>query len=196
MVAKVCSWCGSRLGASAAMAASRTPPRRGVSAAWTAAGTARTREPIRTASARTVTSVRWRRMSILREPDVLELLIGEVTRRSYPVLHFGPVHDVARPPEARHVVGVLQHDLLDLDADLAPFLNHVHGEVLVGELDVAVFQHHLEPVRVARVGQEPPGLGPVLLGVPAEARKLFELGLRHRPLGSRTGQRPDVPETR
>src|SRR5437879_9825317 len=111
MVAKVCSWCGSRLGASAAMAASRTPPRRGVSAAWTAAGTATTREPIRTASVRPVTSVRWRRMSILRQPDVLELLIGEVARRSHPVFHLGPVHDVPRPPETRQVVGVLQHDL-------------------------------------------------------------------------------------
>jgi hypothetical protein len=28
MVANVCSWCGSRLGASAPMAARRTPPRR------------------------------------------------------------------------------------------------------------------------------------------------------------------------
>src|SRR5262245_55141338 len=40
MVAKVLSWWGSRLGASAAMAASRTPPRRGVSAAPAAPGTA------------------------------------------------------------------------------------------------------------------------------------------------------------
>src|SRR5712692_1536609 len=97
MVANVCSWCGSRLGASAAMAASRTPPRRGVSTASTPAGIAAIAEPIRTLSARTVNSVRdgwtvairhlrgaWATghssASILREPDVLQLLVGEVAR--------------------------------------------------------------------------------------------------------------------
>src|SRR4029453_8562808 len=115
MVAKVCSWCGSRLGASAAMAASRTPPRRGVSAACTAAGTDEIGEPIRTASPKTAKIVEWRRMSILRQPDVLKLLVREVARRSHPVLHLGPVHDVARPPEARGGVRGLQPDFLKLD---------------------------------------------------------------------------------
>src|SRR5262245_6029069 len=114
MVANVLSWCGSRLGASAAMAASRTPPRRGVSDVCPAAGAAETSEPVRTQSPTTATIVRWRRMSILREPHVLELLVGEVTGRRHPVLHLGPVHDIPRPPEPGDVVRVFQHDLLEL----------------------------------------------------------------------------------
>ena len=50
-VAKVCSWCGSRLGASAPMAASSTPPRRGVSCASTGADRTPATVPIRTPSA-------------------------------------------------------------------------------------------------------------------------------------------------
>src|SRR5215468_7228551 len=115
MVAKVCSWCGSRLGASAAMAASRTPPRRGVSDACAAAGAAEPKTPLRRQSPTTATIIRRFRMSILRQPHVLELLIGEVARRSHPVLHLGPVHHVPRPPETGDVVGVLQHDFLELD---------------------------------------------------------------------------------
>src|SRR5262245_17528117 len=117
MVAKVCSWCGSRLGASAAMAASRTPPRRGVS--WPAARSGTRSEPSSAKSAKPLTSAGWRRMSILREPHVLELLVREVTGRGDPVLHLGPVHDVARPPQTGDVIGVLQHDLLQLDDQLA-----------------------------------------------------------------------------
>src|SRR5207249_10098629 len=105
------------------MAASRTPPRRGVSA-WTVTGATTTREASRPQSPTTAMIVRWRRMSILRQPDVLELLIGEVARRSHPVFHLGPVHDVPRPPETRQVVGVLQHDLLELDDEL-PALHRV-----------------------------------------------------------------------
>src|SRR5262249_60199684 len=59
------------------------------------------------------------RMSVLREPDVLELLIGEVARRSHPVFHLGPVHDIARPPQTGDVVGLLQQDLLHVDDQLA-----------------------------------------------------------------------------
>ena len=86
--------------------------------------------------------------------------------------------------------------MLGLDPDLAPFLDHVHRPVLVGQLDVSVLQHHLEAVGVAGLGQEPPGLGPVLLGVPSEARVLLELGRRHRPLRAGTRERPHVPEPR
>src|SRR5438093_6549028 len=56
--------------------------------------------------------------SILRQPDVLELLVGVVIGRSHVVLHLGPVHDVARPPEPRHVIGVFEHDLLKLQDQL------------------------------------------------------------------------------
>src|SRR4030095_6915396 len=116
MVAKVCSWCGSRLGASAAMAASKTPPRRGVS--WPPTGAGTNRAPSRATTTRPMRNARWARISVLREPDVLELLVREVTRRCDPVLHLGPVHDVARPPETGDVVGVLQHDFLKLDDQL------------------------------------------------------------------------------
>src|SRR5262245_20220718 len=58
--------------------------------------------------------------SVLGQPDVLELLVRVVVGRRHVVLHLGPVHDVARPPEARHVVDVLQHDLLELLHEPAP----------------------------------------------------------------------------
>src|SRR5205807_8779648 len=74
----------------------------------------------------------------------------------------------------------LERPMLGLDPDLASFLDHVHRPILVGELDVSVLQHDLEAVGVARLGQEPPGLGPVLLGVPSEAdRKSTRLNSSH-----------------
>src|SRR5262249_42712417 len=93
------------------MAASSTPPRRGVSVVCATAGVWTSRTPIKRVSAS--------RMAVLREPDVLELLIGEVARWSHPVFHLGPVHDVARPPQAGNVVGLLQQDLLHVDDQLA-----------------------------------------------------------------------------
>src|SRR5919201_2601999 len=68
-------------------------------------------------------------LSVLRQPDVLKLLVRVVTGRRHIVLQLGPVHDVARPPEARHVVRVLQHDLLELDDHLLP-LGWVEGSRL------------------------------------------------------------------
>jgi transposase len=47
--------------------------------------------------------------------------------------------------------------------------------------DVAVFQHHLEPVGIAGFGQQALGLGAILLHILAEARKLLKLGVRHGP---------------
>src|SRR3989449_5123456 len=49
--------------------------------------------------------------SIFGQPDVLELLIGEVIGRRYVVLHLRPVHHGAPPPEARDVVRVVEDDL-------------------------------------------------------------------------------------
>src|SRR2546428_11791816 len=60
------------------------------------------------------------RSSILREPDVLELLVRAEIGRGHVVLHLGPVHDPARPPETRQVVGIAQHALLELDDGLLP----------------------------------------------------------------------------
>src|SRR2546428_2800919 len=111
MVAKVCSWCGSRLGASAAIAASSTPPRRGVSAAGATPGAVATRTAIESASVRIL-------ISVLGEPDVLQLLVREVARLGHVILDLAPVHDVARHPKSRHVVRVLEHDLLELDHEL------------------------------------------------------------------------------
>src|SRR5438093_11735212 len=125
MVAKVVSWWGSKLGASAAMAANNIPPRRGVPVAWPVAGVGTGRTPIRTASVKPVKSAERRRMpwsssiaSVLGQPHVLKLLVRKVARWGHPVLHLGPVHDVARPPETGDVVRVLQHDLLKLDDEL------------------------------------------------------------------------------
>src|SRR5262249_58299186 len=52
--------------------------------------------------------------SVLGQPHVLELLVGVVIRGRDVVLHLGPVDHVARPPEAGEVVGVVQHELLDI----------------------------------------------------------------------------------
>src|SRR2546425_10879095 len=109
MVAKVCSWCGSRLGASAPMAASRTPPRRGVSAARTA-GIVTASDAIRTTSAEMVKSARCRCIVNPPTADVLELLVRVVARRRDVVLHLRQMHHVPHPPEPGHVVRILQHD--------------------------------------------------------------------------------------
>src|SRR5262249_52803391 len=53
--------------------------------------------------------------SIFQEPDVLELLVGVVIGRRHVVLHLAPVHDPARPPETRQVVGVGEDTLLEPD---------------------------------------------------------------------------------
>src|SRR5262249_3121169 len=47
---------------------------------------------------------------------------------------------------------------------------------------------------IARLGEQSPGLCPVLLGVPPEARELLQLGLWNRPLRARTREGPDVLE--
>src|SRR3972149_2438080 len=74
MLAKVPSWWGSRLGGSAPMTASRTPPRRGVSAAWTAAAVATTAEATRRARATTGNSAlrRWNPVAIMTPPSDVE----------------------------------------------------------------------------------------------------------------------------
>src|SRR5207253_4222611 len=58
--------------------------------------------------------------SVLGQPDVLELLVGVVIGRGHVVLHLGPVDDVPGPPKARHVVRVLENDLLELVYQLFP----------------------------------------------------------------------------
>src|SRR5437667_4068257 len=80
--------------------------------------------------------------------------------------------------------------------DLAPLLDHEHAEVDVRDSDVAVFQDRFESVGVTGLGQEAFGLGAILLHVLPEARKLLQLGVRHRPLRRRTHQPADVLETR
>src|SRR5215467_14556099 len=70
--------------------------------------------------------------SVLGEPDVLELLVGVVVGRGHVVLHLGPVHDPARPPQTGQIVGVLEHALLDLDDGLLA-LGGVEGPGLPGE---------------------------------------------------------------
>src|SRR5215467_14115276 len=92
------------------MAASKTPPRCGVS--WPTTHVGASKKPT---SARPLKSAWERLISVLREPHVLELLVREVTGRGDPVLHLGPVHDVARPPESRDLVRILQRNFLKLE---------------------------------------------------------------------------------
>ena len=77
-----------------------------------------------------------------------------------------------------------------------PILRHEHAEVDVRDSDVAVFQNRFESVGVTGLGQEAFGLGAILLHVLSEARKFLKLGVRHRPLRSRTHQPADVLEAR
>src|SRR5258705_10494001 len=86
--------------------------------------------------------------------------------------------------------------MLDLDADLAPFLDRERAEVDVWDPDITVLQDRLESLGVPGLGQKTFGLGAILLDVLPEARKLLQLGLRHRPLRPRTHQPADVLEAR
>src|SRR6266540_3039741 len=226
-------------------------------------------------SSRLAMSLR-RLRSVLAQLHVLEFLVRVMIRRRHVVLHLRPVHHAPRPPDARDVVHVPEHDLLDLvdellafcgiqsprlareevvdprigesppvvavargvpleelvgviheverraddqfevagvpairepgrrlerpvldlDADLAPLLDHEHTEVGVRDSDVAVFQNRFESVGVTCLGQEAFGLGAILLHVLPEARKLLKLGVRYRPLRRRTHQPADVLEAR
>src|SRR5262245_10662867 len=67
--------------------------------------------------------------SVLGQPDVLELLVRVVIGRGHVVLHLGPVHDPACPPETRQVVRIVQHALLKLDDGLLP-LDGIDGSRL------------------------------------------------------------------
>src|SRR5438128_12034675 len=59
--------------------------------------------------------------SVLAEPHVLEFLVRVMIRRRDVVLHLRPVHHAPRPPDARDVVHVPEHDLLDLVDELLAF---------------------------------------------------------------------------
>src|SRR5262249_22716215 len=55
---------------------------------------------------------------VFAEPHVLELLVRVVVRRRHVVLHLRPVHHGPRPPDARDVVDMAEHELLDLEDEL------------------------------------------------------------------------------
>src|SRR5215207_7242190 len=90
MFAKVLSWCGSRLGGSAPMTASKTPPRRGVSAAWSPVGIATT-EVARNATRVAVNSLEQARIRVI---------IDTSRRRG------APGHDGRRAPRGATMLGV------------------------------------------------------------------------------------------
>src|SRR2546430_2614166 len=52
--------------------------------------------------------------SVLAKPHVLEFLVRVMIWRRHVVLHLRQVHHAPRPPDARDVVHVPEHDLLDL----------------------------------------------------------------------------------
>src|SRR5438876_3139012 len=103
--------------------------------------------PAQSSASQTSWSV-WLVISVLRQPDVLELLVRVVTGRRHVVLQLGPVHDVARPPEPRHVVRVLHHELLELDDHLLA-LGGVEGPRLSREQVVDPGVGEAAPVLVA-----------------------------------------------
>src|SRR5713101_9600900 len=74
-------------------------------------------------------------ISVLAEPDVLKLLVRKMVGRRDGVLHLRPVHDGARP-ESRHVVRILEHDLLHLVDEPLP-LGRVEGSRVPCEVIVA-----------------------------------------------------------
>src|SRR6266545_6451667 len=71
-------------------------------------------------SSRLAMSLR-RLRSVLAQPHVLEFLVRVMIRRRHVVLHLRPVHHAPRPPDARDVVHVPEHDLLDLVDELLAF---------------------------------------------------------------------------
>src|SRR5690242_9937358 len=83
-------------------------------------------------SRRLVRYVRIRPLSVLGEPDVLQLLVGVVVGRGHVVLHLAPVHEVPRPPEPGGEVGVAEHALLHLVDELLA-LHRVEGARLARE---------------------------------------------------------------
>src|SRR5438034_1938773 len=95
------------------------------------------------------------RMSVLGEPDVLQLLVGVVIGRRDVVLHLRPVHHAARPPEARDVVRVFEHDLLELVDEL----------LALGRLERPRLSR--EEIVDPWIGEAPPGVA-VLRGVALE----------------------------
>src|SRR5262249_7525093 len=70
--------------------------------------------------------------SVVREPDVLKLLIGVVIGWRHVVLYLGPVHHGPPPPEARDVVRIFENDLVDLVDELLA-LDRVEGSRLALE---------------------------------------------------------------
>src|SRR3970040_1591301 len=114
-------------------------------------------------------------LSVLRQPHVLELLVGVVTGRGHVIPHLRPVHQVPRPPEPRDEVRVLQDDPLDL----------------VGELLA------LDGVAYSRLSREQvvhPGVGhpaPVIVGTRDEATEK-QIGIVHE-LDRRVHHQLEVP---
>src|SRR5262249_9285860 len=98
MVANVCSWWGSRLGASAAIAASSTPPRRGVCAAGPAPGITAIRTPIEITAVRTAPCLR--RLLIVCSPPCARGVVVRPRRPS--ALALGRFLRLAAPAVARH----------------------------------------------------------------------------------------------
>jgi hypothetical protein len=93
----------------------------------------------------------------------------------------GVIHEIeGRIDDQLEVMGVaavgepgrrLERPVLGLDANLAPLLDHERAEVDVRHPHVAILQHHLEPVGIAGLGQEPLGLGTILASRGASARR-------------------------
>src|SRR5260370_7528675 len=92
MLGKVLSWWGSSLGGSAPITASRTPPRRGVSAAVAALGMVATSEPRSRASPTRETNGGRRRMGAVMEHLPLEADAGGGPPKD------PPSHPSAPPP--------------------------------------------------------------------------------------------------
>src|SRR5918996_5655817 len=99
MLANVLSWCGSRLGGSAPIAARSTPPRRGVSAARTSGGASTTPEASR-ARRRTARTARAGRRdrAVMGHPRAHEM---EIVDRAICERRYQRRPDTSRPHEPR-----------------------------------------------------------------------------------------------
>src|SRR5262245_22662102 len=114
-----------------------------------------TRPPWTISSDLSIASLLVGTVSVLGEPDILELLVRVVIGRRDVVLHLRPVHDASRPPDAWDVVRVAEHDPLDL----------VDRFLALGSIERSRLTR--EQIVDPRIGEAAPVVA-VALGVPLE----------------------------
>src|SRR5918996_6640192 len=109
------------------------PPSAAYRSSTMSPGTTRMSRKISTATPRSVGIMRSRRRmtyrctgrpgrALLGEPDVPQVLAQVVAGRHVPAFHLRPVWDDTLPPDRRHLVGLFEHEPLELAHQAAPLV--------------------------------------------------------------------------